>query len=315
MMTDGINISELEREMMELFDDYGYNKEEKARLAQINNNINKLDDIGDEQYIDMNYIETSNPVSQQDYTSIDMNKKEEPESVGKDFINNILNDKSAHGSPSKKILGKQCDNFLLDELDEESREKIKNELANEESDLYNTMEEHDESIFHLNKLQLLKSKVYKAYLKKRRKSSTTSVVSDTEIELNADDIQYAIEKEDELIKILLNNIRRYLSDNNIKYDDRIFDLNSYDNYKIVDDPKEEINGSCGIIYINIVPNNQNTCETCVCANNKCITVGIKKNMIVTTKNFHRYRYVNTNKILFKKIKINDICYLIEKHKQ
>lgn len=314
-MTDTIDITELEKEMMELFDDYGYNQEEKRNI----NNIKKsLDDIDDEHdvNIDMNYISTSN---NNDYTAVNMNvapihKTEKNDLVGKDFVNNILNDKPIE-SPRKKLsFVKHNNDFLLNELDSESKEKIKNGLYNENSDIYSAMEENNEIVLHINKLLLIKEKVYKSYFKKRRRSSTTSVGSDTEIELNANDIQYAIDKENELIGILFKNIKRYLIENDIHYSDKLFDLNYYDGYKIVDNPNDEITSNPGIVFINIVENEKELGKY-TCYRNKCIGVHMKKNMIVTTKDFHKFRYINTNKILLKKIKMEDICYLIEKHKK
>lgn len=314
-MTDTIDITELEKEMMELFDDYGYNQEEKRNI----NNIKKsLDDIDDEHdvNIDMNYISTSN---NNDYTAVYMNvasihKTEKNDLVGKDFVNNILNDKPIE-SPMKKLsFAKHNNDFLLNELDSESKEKIKNGLYNENSDIYSAMEENNEIALHINKLLLIKEKVYKSYFKKRRRSSTTSVGSDTEIELNANDIQYAIDKENELIGILFKNIKRYLIENDIHYSDKLFDLNYYDGYKIVDNPNDEIISNQGIVFINIIENEKELGKY-TCYRNKCIGVHMKKNMIVTTKDFHKFRYINTNKILLKKIKMEDICYLIEKHKK
>lgn len=314
-MTDTIDITELEKEMMELFDDYGYNQEQKT---QKENMKKSLDDISDEHDvdIDMNYISTSN---NNDYTAVNMNvvpirKTEKTDLVGKDFVNNILNDKPTE-SPRKKIsFVKHNNDFLLNELDSESKEKIKNGLYNENSDIYSSMEENNEIALHINKLLLIKEKVYKSYFKKRRRSSTTSVGSDTEIELNANDIQYAIDKENELIGILFKNIKRYLIENDIHYSDKLFDLNYYDGYKIVDNPNDEITSNPGIVFINIVENEKELGKY-TCYRNKCIGVHMKKNMIVTTKDFHKFRYVNTNKILLKKIKMEDICYLIEKHKK
>lgn len=313
-MSSAIDMSELEKEMMELFDDYGYNKEEKAKIEQMLKNKKNIDDIGDEHYIDMNYIETSNQApSSVDYTTVQM-VQPEPDLVGGGFINDILNDKLVE-CPKKKTLPIRNDVFLIDDLDSESREKIKKELADENSDIFNTMEEHSETLFHINKLRLIKDKIYKSFFKRRRRSSVTSTVSETEIELDAKDIEYVLEKEFELIGILLKNVKRYLVENNIKYNDNIFDLDSYDGYKIVDNPKEEIVESCGIIFINVVPSNKDDGYDCVCYNNKCVATSIKKNMIITTKDFHKFRYINTDKLLFKKVKMNDIGYLIEKHKK
>ena len=91
-------------------------------------------------------------------------------------------------------------------------------------------------------------------------------------------------------------------------------FNYYDGYKIVDNPNDEITSNPGIVFINIVENEKELGKY-TCYRNKCIGVHMKKNMIVTTKDFHKFRYVNTNKILLKKIKMEDICYLIEKHKK
>lgn len=314
-MVDTMDISELEKEMMELFDDYGYNREEKAQIIQLTKNKRNLDDIDDDHYIDMNYIDTSNPQpTKEDYTAVNMVSVPDQDLAGRDFINNILNDKIIT-EPKKSVINDKPDVFLLDELDAESREKIKKGLADEDSELFNTIEEHSDIVFHLKKLQLIKDKVYKSFFKRRRRSSATSAISETEIELNAEDIEYAMEKESDLIAILLKNIKRYLIENDIKYNSQLFNLNIYEGYKIVDDLKDEIVNSVGIIYINIVPNNKNLGQDCVCSHNKCVATSIKKNMMVTTKDFHKYRYVNTNKLIFKKIKVNDIGYLIEKHKK
>lgn len=321
-MSSNYDIAELEKEMMELFDDYGYNSKEKEEILKITKSMKTLDDISDDNYIDMNYISTSG--NDKGGTHVDMivqpKKKEHtqaPNLVEKDFINNILNDKIIDLPKKATVYNDRDNDFLLDQLDEETQKQIKKELADENSELFSVMEEHSDTIFHLKKLELIKNKVYKSFFRGRRRSSATSIVSDTdtEIELSAEDIEYAIEKENDLIGILLKNIKKYLDDNDIKYNDILFDLSFYEGYKIVDDPKEEIDSKHGIILINVVPNNKIGGQKCVCYNTKCVVAGRKNNMIVTTKNFQKFRYINTNKLLFKKIKMNDICHLIEKHKK
>lgn len=305
----------LEEEMKELFDDFNYSLNDNNKTNILLNTENNDEYIEDEE---ANYQINSN--SNDDLINQILNNK--------DYLNSANNSKSVHykgknikikndteyDSNSNNVQNVNVQNVqknmydedvLFEDLDSNLQKDIILKLRTDEN-TNQIISEEDPDIYHLTKLQLLKSDTYKYFFKGRKRNNSIGSEADVEIELGKEEINKALEKEEELIRILLKNIIQYFEINNIKYNKNLFIMKNFKGYRLIDDPSEDLTESCGIKIISVMNN--------VGIFSKYIYMSLDHDKIVVSKNFKNFKKITLNKIMVKKIKLQDIIYLIEKHK-
>ena len=267
------NKSELEKEMMELFDDFGYKAPGSSGLGD-------FDDSSDTE-----------------------NTKDKDEINTDDLISEILdgNDKFTLSSYDTKVSAGGDKDMLFEDMESNLQKEIVAKLRMDE-DANKAIMEEDSDVYHLNKILFIKNDTYKTFFKNKRKKSENG---DEEVELGREEIDYAINMEKNLINMLIENIKIYFDQNDIRYSNQWLHPDTFEGYRLVDNAIEDVTSVCGIKVISVVKD--------VGVVSKYIYMSTKFDKIIVSKNFKSYKSLNLNKIIFKKIKLDDIIYLVEKH--
>lgn len=300
---------ELEEEMKELFDDFNYNLNDKSLIdLDFEENIEFESDYSVNSSSNNNLIDEI--LNDQDYLNLksiskDKNKFKNTSRHKNNIIDNEKEHKEYEEYEKYKKSNYKDEDILFENLDPKIQEDIVLKLRTDET-TNQIISEEDPDIYHLNQLQFIKNDTYKIYFKGRKRKKSTSSDTEVEIELGKEEINNALEKENELIRNLINNIKKYFDNNEIKYNKNLFILSNFKGYRIIDNPIEDLSESCGIKIVSIMNN--------IGILSKYIYMSTDYDKIVVSKNFKNFKKIILNKIMFKKIKLDDIIYLIEKHK-
>jgi hypothetical protein len=220
-----------------------------------------------------------------------------------DDINDGINDND-NESRKQKVNSYREKNKVLNfrDLDEELQQQIKEDLQENEEELYS-------EVIYRNSNDSQGNRLYKLLLDHNCEHFNTddgksiSGMSTDEVELSGDNVETAIELEKNSIDLLINKIFEFCDDNKIKHNGKMSKF--VEGCRVIDDPLS-LEGRTCIKYLSIKYNY-------LYIQSFYFVKYTDDNKLLITKDFQKFFRLSPNKIMFKKIDVNDIIYLIEKH--
>lgn len=339
---ENLNIDD---DMLNFFSDYNVNINNLVSNNDINNNKNNTitNDINDNNSNDTTTLYNDDLLMDDDLINNILNDNDQYNNINNNVNNNNSNNTSntsnINNINEKKAINEfnsNTDDYyrikkyeLIDknnyidfkELDIELQDELINELNINGDELKNELLLLNYKLFHMANLLKIKEECCKKNIIENKNNHKTknnhkennddSEEDNEEVELSANDIELILEIENNLNYELFENIVSYCDDNNIIIKNKNNIHKKVKNFRLIEDNNSlKMNGFIKYIIINKNKNDEYFLDIKTGCFIKYSDDGQK---ILITLDYKHFFYISKYRIIFKKIKIEDIIYLTDKY--